>query len=53
MASLVTVHAVVLEKKSKMSQPIRAHGGHLEFPISPKSNKTNAGSLEEQLWQVW
>ena len=53
MASLVPVHAVVLEKKSKMSQPIRVHGGHLGFPITPKSNKTNAGPLEEHLWQVW
>ena len=29
MASLVTVHAMVLEKKSKMSQPITVPGGHL------------------------
>ena len=53
MAILVPVHAVVLEKKSKMSQPIRVHGGHLGFPITTKSNKTSAGPLEELLLQVW
>ena len=52
-ASSVTVHAMFLKKRSKMSQPIRVHGGHLGFPITTKSNNTSAGLLEEHLWQVW
>ena len=52
-ASLVIVHAVVLEKKLKMSRPIRVHGDHLGFPIATKSNNTSSGPIEEHLWQVW
>ena len=49
-ASLVIVHSVVLEKKPKMSWPIRVHGG---FPIATKSNNTSSGPIDEHLWQVW
>ena len=47
MASLVIIHAVVLEKKSKMSRPIKVHGGHLRVSITTKSNNTSSGQLEE------
>ena len=34
---IVEFPSAVSEEKSKMSQPIRGHGGHLIFPISPKN----------------
>ena len=40
--SLNSVQAVS-EEKSKMSQPIRGQGGHLDFPIGPKNTKMVEG----------
>ena len=37
LSSFVEFRSAVLEKKSKMSQPIRGQGGHLVFPIGPKN----------------
>ena len=37
MSSFVEFRSAVSEEKSKMSQPIRGHGGHLVFPIGPKN----------------
>ena len=37
LSSLVEFHSAVSEKKSKMSQPIRGHGGHLFFRIAQKT----------------
>ena len=43
--SFVDFRSVVSEK-SKMSQPIRGHGGHLVFPIGPKNtNFVEDGSI--------
>ena len=53
MECLVIVPAVVLENKSKMSQPIRVQGGHRGNPITAKNNNTSSGPLEDQLWKVW
>ena len=36
-SSVVEFCLAVSEKKSKMSQPIRGQGGHLEFTIGPKN----------------
>ena len=36
LASLLTSHAVVLEKKSKISRPIRGQDSHLRFLIASK-----------------
>ena len=37
MSSFVEFRSAVSEEKLKMSQPIRAQGGHLVFPIGPKN----------------
>jgi hypothetical protein len=56
--SLVTSHVAVLEKKSKISLPIRsqeAKDSNFGFLIALKKDTYNSSSepLEEQLWQVW
>ena len=37
MISFVEFRFVVLEKRSKMPQPIRGHGRHFVFTIGPKN----------------
>ena len=37
LSSFLEIYSAVSEEKSKMSQPIRGQGGHLVFPIVPKS----------------
>ena len=39
LSSFVEFRSAVSEEKSKISQPIRGHGGHLVFPIGPKNTK--------------
>jgi len=53
LASLVTPHGVVLEKKLKKSLPFRDQGGHLKFLIIKKRCSISSGSLEKQLLLIW
>jgi len=43
----------VLEKKFKMCQPIRGHGGHIGFRIGLKSNNSWSEPHKAYLWQDW
>jgi hypothetical protein len=50
LAILVTLHAIILEKKLKTSQSIRGQDSHLECLIASKRYNTSSEPLEEQLW---
>ena len=43
LSSFVEFCSAVSEEKSKMSQPIKGHGGHLVFPIRPKNTNLVKG----------
>ena len=50
LGEVVEFCSAVSEKKSKMSQPIRGHGGHLVFPIGRKN--TNSVKKNKILFPV-